>query len=280
MRDIKSASKKLLNISALIGCLFLYMCFSEGAIAAGAGLFISAHELIFDKNTRSHALHITNRGDRTGVYAMSWVDHTMTEEGRLFTWKEPNQSPWSLQPYIRFSPRRVTLRPGESQRVRLVLKSNRSEFERGELFSHLKVLTLNSNLEATKKLSQSADKGSGGIEIKTRSAFKIPVVWRKMLPSPKAKVTIEEKTSSTLTLNIQRIGQASNRGFLHVMHTLKGEHRPLARVKPLVIYANIEKRLTTLNLDSPLPQQGSLEIYYSKSKDNIDQLLGQTTLQL
>jgi len=204
----------------------------------------------------------------------------MTKEGRLFAWKDPSQSPWSLQPYIRFSPRRVTLRPGESQRIRVALKSNRSEYEGGELFSHLNIMTLNSNLEATKSPTNNTQEAATGIEIKTRSAINIPIVWRKTSDKPKAKITIESKTPNSLALKIQRIGQVSNRGFLHVIHTLQGESAPLIGVQPLIIYANIEERTATLKFDAPLPQQGNLEIYYSKNQDNFNQLLGQTELQL
>jgi len=273
-------TRKLVGFHPLIACLLLSLCLSESAAADGAGLLISAHELIFDRDTRSHSLHLNNRGNRTGVYTLKWVDHTMTEEGRLFTWKEPSQSPWSLQPYIRFSPRRVTLRPGESQRIRVALKSNRSEYEGGELFSHLNILTLNNNLEATTLPNRSTEGSSAGIEIKTRSGINIPVVWRMMSDQPKAKITVKSTTDSSLTLNIQRIGRASNRGFLHVMHKLQGKSVQLGTVQPLIIYANIEERTTTLKFDAPLPQQGSLEIYYSKNQDNINQLLGQTGLQL
>jgi len=260
--------------------LLLSLCLSDSTAADGAGLFISANELIFDRNTRSHSLHITNRGNRTGVYTMSWIDHTMTEEGRLLAWKEPSQSPWSLQPYIRFSPRRVTLRPGESQRIRIALKSNRSEFEGGELFSHLRVLTLNNNLEATTSPNKNTAEVSPGIEIKTRSAINIPVVWRKTSAQPKATITLNSRTNMSLTLNIRRIGQVSNRGFLHVMHRFGGVSKALTNTSPFVIYANIENRTTTLNFDAALPQQGSLDIYYSSSKDDLDQLLGQTNLKL
>jgi len=279
MHTIKLTSQ-LVGFHPLIACLLLSLCLSESTAADGAGLLISAHELIFDRDTRSHSLHLNNRGNRTGVYTLSWVDHTMTKEGRLFIWKDPSQSPWSLQPYIRFSPRRVTLRPGESQRIRVALKSNRSEYEGGELFSHLNILTLNSNLEETKPPTKSTQEAATGIEIKTRSAINIPIVWRKTSDKPKAKITIESKTANSLTLKIQRIGQASNRGFLHVIHTLQGKSSPLRGVQPLIIYANIEERTTTLKFDSSIPQQGKLDIYYSKNNDNIDQMLGQTRLQL
>ena len=269
------ATQRLL-MAASVGAL---LCLSRAAWAEGAGLFISAHELIFDQQTRSHSVHITNRGNRTGVYALSWIDHTMTEAGTLAIWKSAGHSPWSLQPYIRFSPRRVTLRPGESQRVRITLKKDREKLAEGELFSHLNVLVMNDNLEATQRPGN-ANSPAGNSSVKARTAISIPVIWRNTPDKPRADISVAAIGHDSVQLRIERIGQASTRGFLHLLHRDKGKAVELIDTQPFIIYSNIKQRLITLNLNSELPQRGQLEVYYSRNLDNTQQLSKQTRIPL
>ena len=83
---------------------------------AGAVLFIYPTIVMFEGNQRSAEITLTNRGDQTGTFEMSWSDLSMTPAGGLA--KYEGQAPWSVQPYVRYSPRRVKLAPSESGKLR------------------------------------------------------------------------------------------------------------------------------------------------------------------
>ncbi len=78
---------------------------------AGAVLFIHPTLVLFEDNERSATITLSNRGDQTGTFEMSWTDMTMNADGGLV--KYEGEAPWSLQSYVRYSPRRVTLEPLE-----------------------------------------------------------------------------------------------------------------------------------------------------------------------
>ncbi|MCZ6888834.1 MAG: hypothetical protein O7H39_10105, partial [Gammaproteobacteria bacterium] len=94
-------------------CPFLLLLTATLLVAAparaNAVLFIYPTLIMFEDNKRSAEITLTNRGDQTGTFETSWSDLEMTPGGGLA--KYEGTAPWSVQSYVRYSPRRVTLAP-------------------------------------------------------------------------------------------------------------------------------------------------------------------------
>ena len=215
---------------------------------AGAVLFIHPTLVMFEGNTRSATITLSNRGDQTGTFEMSWTNMTMTPNGGLV--KNEGPAPWSIQSYVRYSPRRVTLAPLESQVVRIALRRG-LDVPEGEYYSHFRVLTLNS--EDPSAAEADADEPTGAaITIEARSAVAVPIVWRNSRDESSASiesVRIDRETNQ-LSVDVRRLGQVSVRGFLHVFETAAdGARSPLAAPVPLVIYPNLDARTMAIELN-------------------------------
>ena len=244
--------------------------FSQVAFAGSAKLFIHPTLIELDDRQRSAALSVVNRGDAVGTFAIDWIDYAMTEEGGLTV--AADDAEWSLQPHIRHSPRRVTLRPGETQTVKLALR--RRGVAKGEYYSHLKVLMLNDDVAAP----GTADDAAAGesLTIDARSAIAVPVVWRNTNAEPRAVIdsVVIDREQQALEVEITRIGDLSTRGFLHVLRvTGDGTRTPLTQPLPLVIYPSVERRTATVPLDAGayvVDAQGPVEVVYSSSAETND----------
>ena len=238
--------------------------YAETSYAATAKLFINPTLVELNNRQRSATVSIVNRGDATGIFTIEWVDYVMTEEGGLAV--AESDSRWSLQPHIRYSPRRATLRPGETQLVKIALR-HREGVAEGEYYSHLRVLTLNDNVSAE------AGAARPSVTVEARSAIAVPVVWRNSREKPRAMISSVQFDAERheLSIDVQRIGSLSTRGYLHVRQTaVDGERQALASPTPLVIYPSVEHRrmavaLTTDSLD--LEPGSQLEIVYSTAMD-------------
>ena len=231
---------------------------------AGAVLFIYPTLVMFEGNQRSAEITLTNRGDQTGTFETSWTDMTMTPEGGLV--KVEGQAPWSVQSYVRYSPRRVTLAPSESQIIKIALRRGQDVPE-GEYYSHFRVLTLNSEDPS----AETADTGAAAaaVSITARAAVAIPIIWRNSQATSSASIESVriDRDANQLTVDVRRYGQLSVRGYLHVFETAPdGTRRSLADPVPLVIYPSIVTRLTAITLNDGV-MAGSLprgtEVYYS-----------------
>jgi fimbrial chaperone protein len=264
--------------------ILLLWQFANIACANQANLVLTTTSVMLDKNSRHTSVHIVNQGQRTGVFEINWLDHTMNEQGELVAWKPPLKSPWSIQPYIRYSPRRVTLGPGESQLIKVALKAQARQAEKGEYFSHLKVITINNNVEETLLLAKRGNnrvnkENDSTINIKSLLGISIPVIWRHDVPSPKAKLTLKEidTTNNSLLLTINRQGLSSTRGFLHIFQD--ADNKDFMLPVPVVIYPNVAHREIRLSLPIEYPANGNFDIIYSDAKDNTDTLIGSLSIQ-
>jgi P pilus assembly chaperone PapD len=217
---------------------------------AGAVLFIYPTLIIFEGRERSATVTLTNRGDATGTFETSWSELEMTPEGGLL--KVDGDTPWSVQPYVRYSPRRVTLEPSQSQVIKIALRRDQ-EAPEGEYFSHFRVLTLNSqDLGGETEAEVEPSETDAVIKITARSAVAIPIIWRNSQASPGATIKSVEINPETnqLTVDVRRNGKLSVRGYLHVLgKTSDGEDAALADPVPLIIYPSIDQRITAITLN-------------------------------
>ena len=238
---------------------------------AAASLFIYPTLIMFEANERSAEVTIANRGDEIGTFEIAWTDMSMTSDGGLRKHDEP--TPWSVQPFVRYSPRRVTLEPSQSQVIKIAVRRDETVPE-GEYFSHLRVITINSeDPDAADAPTQAP-----GVSVTARTAIAIPVVWRNSREISQAridKVSLDPESGQVL-VNVRREGLLSVRGYLHLLG--RGDVASadaFAEPVPLVIYPNIDARSVAI----PLKEGMSIEnlpaeatIYFSA-----DELLDRNT---
>ena len=231
---------------------------------AGAVLLMYPTEVVFEDNQRSAEITLSNRGDQTGTFEMSWAHMTMTPEGGLV--KYDGQPPWSVQPHVRYSPRRVTLEPLESQVIKIALRRGQDVPE-GEYYSHFRVLTLRSEDPSAEQAND--DEPAAAFSITARSAVAIPVIWRNSRDRSSASIESVRiyQDANKLTVDVRRHGLLSVRGYLHLLDSVPdGTRSSLAEPVPLVIYPSIDARATTIELNDgvradSLPRGTAL--YYS-----------------
>ncbi len=230
--------------------LFLAVMSLVPALAnAGAVLFIYPTLVVFEGNQRSATITITNRGDQTGTFEMSWTDMTMLPNGGLV--KYEGDAPWSIKSYVRFSPRRVTLQPLESQVIRVAVRRG-LDIPEGEYYSHFRVLTLNSEDPSASQKDAEDEVRAAAITIDARSAVAIPIVWRnsKAMPEASIEAVQVDSASNQLSVDVRRHGPLSVRGYLHVFEKKTGGARsPLAEPVPLVIYPSLDARTMAIPLN-------------------------------
>lgn len=249
----------------LVGIVFAISCLVPVQGWAGAVLLIHPTLVIFEDNQRSATVHLTNHGDLTGTFEIGWVEFAMTPEGGLKKLDTP--PPWSLQPYVRYSPRRVTLGPGDSQIVKVALR-RKAEVAEGEYHSHFRVLTLNEEEAVDDEEAQDLSRATS-IRVKARPAVAIPVIWRNSQAAPAAAIDSAEMDRGTnqLIVEVRRIGVVSVRGYLHVVRSAAdGKRNALADPMPLIIYPSLDRRVISVPLHADLAANvldSGIEVIYA-----------------
>jgi P pilus assembly chaperone PapD len=132
-----------------ISCLFLAfsLLLPHAAHANRAEVMLLPPRVVMENNDRYSTIVIRNIGNATGDFTVGLQDMKMLETGMIMP-LDPGETPqYSAIPYIHITPKSMTLKPGETQNVRLMLRVPEN-LEPGEYRTHVKVRLVNDNTDA------------------------------------------------------------------------------------------------------------------------------------
>ena len=244
-----------------------------------------------------------NRGSEPATFRVSFTRLRMKADGSFEEVAEPVPGERFADPLIRYSPRQVTLPPGQSQVVRLMLRKPR-DLEDGEYRSHLLFQALppatSSSIE-----NIAADAPAEGITVQITPlvGVSIPVIVRhgeldSAVTLSDAQIvagadgrpgSIPTNASSegrpVVAVTLNRSGSGSVYGDFRVTFTpAGGEPLVVAQANGVAVYANLDRRQFRSPLSLPAGIElanGSLDIaYIAAGEDPASATLARTALTL
>lgn len=251
--------------------LFFIFIFSGIATYAQGDLMIMPKRLVFDGSERSQEINLANTGSDTAVYAISFVNYNMTEEGDFEQVEEPKEGQRFATDFLRYFPRQVTLAPNEAQTIRVQL-TRTGNLEQGEYRSHMYFRAV----EAQTALGAEEAEESEGISININTVFgiSIPIIIREGTSTTELNLTDisldTEGEMPKLSLVINRSGNMSVYGNLTSTHIAPdGTETEVGVVKGISVYTPNSKRTFGFELRSAAEidlSAGILEVRYSEDK--------------
>lgn len=235
-------------------------------------LMVMPKRIVFDGSQRSQEINLINTGNEPAVYAISFVNYMMTEDGSFEQVEEPEEGQRFATDFLRYFPRQVRLAPGEAQTVRLQLLRT-GNLENGEYRSHVYFRAVE---EQTALGSQDAQESEGiSINIKTVFGISIPVIIRNGNSTTELSLSdiSLDKETKTLSIVLNRSGNMSVYGNISVVHTAPGgKETEVGLVKGVSVYTPNAKRNFSFQLNSEEEvdlSKGSLEITYTEEAGRV-----------
>ncbi len=235
---------------------------------------VTPTRVVFEPRTRTAQVTLVNQSAETSNFRISFLRQNMTESGDFVAVAESEAGLFS-DPMIRFSPRQVSLPPGQSQVIRLLLRKP-GELADGEYRSHMLFQALPA--PASTSVSKIANNSSEGISIELIPivGVSIPVIVRHGELSSKVALTnpvISSSDGSTgnskLSFNINREGSSSAYGDFRATFTPDGGQAVvIAQANSVAVYANINRRRFEMPLIVPAGfelSNGVVDIVFIKS---------------
>jgi P pilus assembly chaperone PapD len=255
------------------------------AHAAGQ-LMVSPTRIVFEGNERTKQVNLINNGSETARYRISFVRRNMTEDGDFEDVPE-NETGMYSDEIVRFSPRQVTLQPGQSQTVRLMLRKKR-DMKDGEYRSHMLFQSLPD--PASTEISQLANDNTKGLSIQLVPVvgITIPVIVRQGKLSSTVSLSDFElkqantvRAEKTLSFKINRAGNSSAYGDFRVYFTPSGgEPVVVGQINGVAVYTPLASRSVDLRLQTPSGfnlSNGEFHItFLEPGKDEITGLLAES----
>jgi fimbrial chaperone protein len=249
----------LVGVSLIFGLL---------SVNANANLLIYPVRVSFDETERRSELTLTNTSSRTNTYRLEWREKSaLTEGGYVDLSKEEAEGKPIASPMVRFSPRQVTLKPGERQLIKLALRRPRDLAE-GEYRSHLLFKAVPPEKES--------DNGSTSTSINIVLSFAIPVTVQQgkydtQISLKRANIAYNPITGSRkVSLELEREGLHSASGTLSAYWMPRGGKEILiAKVADYNIWTELsEIKASLISTDADFtPMDGRLRIEYEGVRD-------------
>jgi hypothetical protein len=194
---------------------------------AGTNLLVTPTRVVFDGRKRSAQVTLMNQGDEAANFRISFIRQNMTENGKFVPVKKGVPGKYSDE-MIRYSPRQVTLKPGQPQIIRLLLRKPRN-LEDGEYRSHMLFQALpNPKKSNVQQLTKKRNKGIS-VELIPIVGVSIPVIVKQgkvsgavSLSDAKIVETKGQKARKSVSVLMSRSGNGSVYGDFKVVFTPTG----------------------------------------------------------
>lgn len=219
---------------------------------ATAEVLIAPTRVELDRAERSTELVVVNKGDEEAAFRVSIENRRMLIDGTMEPAETALADELFAKDFIRFSPRRILLEPGERQTIRVSAMLN-GDLEPGEYRSHLRLMAAPLSAGRTLESATDAEGDALSIQLIAIRSITIPVIFR--LGDLSAEVEIEEtelrpsanEGETVLVARLNRTGDRSTYGDIKIF--VEGQREPVYFARGIALYTPNTQRDVML----PLP---------------------------
>lgn len=276
---VTSASPRWLAARRLVLVLGALLPLSLAPAPCRADVTVSPTLVLFDGETGTKAIKVTNNGAKEQVYRVSLVNFRMAPDGRMSVATTPAENEHFVPPgMVRYTPRELVLAPGGSEVVRLQIMHTRP----GEYRTHVTV----QQVPDVDALQAPPFERREGVSMDLQAVFgvAVPLIIRQGNPSVAvsfgdAHLTALPDGAPAIALRIERSGERSVRGAL----SLSRNGKQIAAIDGLAIYAPTPYRDVVLRLaaaDAARLHDGRLEASFDEPEEVRNPVAARATIQL
>ena len=232
-------------------------------------------------------LNVINGGTATGQYRLTLQDMKMPEDGVLEAVPEGQEGPFSLKPYVRATPRSVTVPSGQSQKFRLMLRLPR-DLPAGEYRTHAHILMTSDNVGGSEVKTETE-----GFEVAFKPRFRLSVPVSITVGDVAFQSNIESAKilpaqagnpqSRNLEVWFTNSGNRSSVGDIIVTLNKGGQSYEVINLKDFIIYPGTARRRQEITVNAPegvTLDGGALKLIYKQTKDNGGAVIAEKDLAL
>lgn len=214
----------------LLACAFGVAASPVAGTVSAQTLGFFPQRVVMEGRERSAVLRLTNKGQVEASYRIELLDMIYQADGRIIPSMEPPRGFPSAKPYIKFSPRQVRLKPGQSQTVRILFRGR--NVREGEYRVHA-VLRKLPNTQAASKTR--ATGGRIASQIGVAKAVALPVIVRRGQTSAEGRIQRLTLTGGKRAVVDILIGRAGNRSLYTQLVLKSGTGEAVAVVKGVAV---------------------------------------------
>ncbi len=244
------------------------------ANTGGVGdLLVAPTRIVLEGRRHSGEVILNNTGTKEATYRIALIDLDMDEQGQ---YHETAASATTAKTLLRYSPRQVTLQPGQSQTIK-IMAAKTGELPDGEYRSHLS-FHANPSLAVGEDVEAKTKPKDGEIAIRLVPVYgvSIPVIVRRGELSATAGIDSAKADGRKISLALTRSGGKSLYGDVIVSH----DGKVVAEMRGVAVLLPNRKRQVTLTLENPPPPGSTLSIVYRNRDQDGGEALASASVKL
>jgi P pilus assembly chaperone PapD len=265
--------------------LLLFILISIFTTDVFANLMVTPTRVAFDKRDRTSDVTLLNTSNTTRSYRVEWMNQAQAPDGSYIPLDESQLAEFPrADSYIRYSPRRVTLKPGESQTVKLMVR-RKPDMDKAEYRSHLKFTAL--PLQEESNLERTGPAEGINIKLNVLLSYTIPILIR----TEEADIDVQigdldlvkrqEDGKDILNFVMKKNSDTSVYGDFTVVYTANGKQDDVGYLNGVSMFAESDTLASNVVLFKPVDHStGSLSIIYKGKQEFADTVFDEAELVL
>lgn len=255
--------------------LGLFICFSAVFFfpaLARAELTITPTRVIFQDRDRFATVTLVNTGKEVRSYEMKWLFFRMQETGSPYAPSDKSVTEFDLSKYIVFQPRRVTLAPGATQKVRLALRRPET-IPAGDYHIHLQFIGIKDQDEEQKVVGTPSARPKAAAQVEINVGYSIPVILRAGQDAVSAEIGQISIKRNPEDKNLKVIVPVSRKsetphaiiGYMYLYHiSPSGEQELVGEISNANIFPEVSQREFEVSLIRQI-SGGTLRVVLEKN---------------
>jgi hypothetical protein len=262
-------------------------------VATSGDVNLTPRRIVFGPRDRGvKEITVFKRTDGTATYTITLTDQAMTPDGALVAASDAPAAEKarlkSALPFIRYSPRQMTLGPHESQTVRLQARPPAGEVP-AEFRTHFSVTAMPPPDTGVDIAAAAAGARNDLLEVRVTPVYgiMIPIIVRTGELSAQVSISnvrmVETQGRRAIGFAINRTGDRSVYGAVDVYLEGSGSPKKIGGIHGLGVYGEIDQRRIVIPLDADAPAVGPgsrVKIVYTDDELNPGTVLAQTEATL
>lgn len=242
-----------------------------------ANLLIKPFRAVLDKDTRTAEITLLNSSTEIKTYNIQWEEKLQTASGG---YTDVSESQFSASDFIRHSPRQVTIKPGEYQKIKLRLRMPKT-LAPGEYRSHLM-------MKAIASLPKINDKDTKGMKVQIipQLSFSIPIIVRNGVVNSKTEITSlnikkDKKDKQSIAVMLSHEGDYSTYGSLYAyMKVGNQKTQQIGEAHNIAVFRESKQRQANIILQVPsIPKGAVVQVLYKGDDEFDSQILAKAAMR-
>lgn len=244
---------------------------------------IKPSRVVFDENKKSAEVTLLNSSESTKVYHILWEEKRQKTNGSYVN-IDMSANDFPASTLIRHSPRKITIKPGEYQKIKLRAKIP-EDLTPGEYRSHLMMKVVNDLDDPTAKAKNGGQKGAQ-IVITPRISFTIPIMIRKGPLDTQTEITRisvnDKKPKKSIDVTLEHEGKFSSYGNLYAYMKADSEAKviKIGESHNIALFRETKQRIANIPLQIPdIPRGAVVQVLYKGEEEFEGEILGKAAIR-